>query len=255
MPSYRYSLAFTAYASASRALSHTPSYTGPTFDLLSSVFSLMLDEDVWSYWSQPGDCAPFFLSPYCEGHGASMCGLDELWHGEDATRCPDPVYFGNIMYSGHLAHVGALVRLFAPDPVAADEVLEFDFGGATYTLSSLLERLTAQAVSSRDAFGGGITCEPGNVYPSCQSHLQAALRLWDALDGAVDDEHDEVRRNWQEYLFKGEPSNSPRYAPASTHVTMKHLPLASHPPPPLPRQPGSRLGHPFSLHSFGRAFV
>eukprot|EP00518_Triparma_eleuthera_P023114 CAMPEP_0197564768 /NCGR_PEP_ID=MMETSP1320-20131121/30949_1 /TAXON_ID=91990 /ORGANISM="Bolidomonas sp., Strain RCC2347" /LENGTH=174 /DNA_ID=CAMNT_0043126701 /DNA_START=63 /DNA_END=584 /DNA_ORIENTATION=- len=94
MPSLRYSLAFTAYAVAARTLQHTPSHTAPTFDLLSSVFKLMTNEDVWQYWGQKGDCAPFFLTTYCEDHNISMCDLNEMWYGADATRCGDPVYFG-----------------------------------------------------------------------------------------------------------------------------------------------------------------
>ena len=168
MPSYRYSLAFTGYAAAAKALTHTPSYTKPTFDVLSSIFKLMVREEVYSYWVQKGDCAPFFLTTYCENHNTSMCDLNEQWHGKNAINCPDPVYFGNIMYSAHLAHIGALVRLFAPTPEAAEEVLKFTLGNTEYTLDSLLQRLVFQAEDQKGQLGGGITCEPANVYPSCQ---------------------------------------------------------------------------------------
>lgn len=201
MPSYRYSLAFTAYAAAARTHTHTPAHTGPTFNLLSTIFELMTREEVWSYWDQKGDCAPFFLTTYCENHNTSMCDLNAAWRGGDAIRCPDPVYYGNIMYSGHLAHVGALVRLFAPSPEAAEDVLTFTLGSAQYTLDRLLYRLETQALSQAETFGGGITCEPGNVYPSCQSHLQAALHLIDALDSTSDEKHTSIRQNWQHYLF------------------------------------------------------
>ncbi|GMI20622.1 hypothetical protein TeGR_g8869 [Tetraparma gracilis] len=202
MPSYRYSLAFSAYAAAARALTHHPAYTSSTFQLLSNIFTLLTDPDVWSFWSQSGDCAPFFLTPYCEKHQVSMCDLDAAWHGEDATRCPDPVFFGNIMYSGHLAHVGSLVRLFAPTPSAADEVLSFSLGETSYTLDSLLDRLRAQSNDSIDTLGGGITCEPANVYPSCQSHSQAALRLSAVLDdGNTTESQTRLRQAWQQYLL------------------------------------------------------
>jgi hypothetical protein len=206
MSSYRYSLAFTAYSLAARTLTHTPAYTGPTFSLLSTIFELLLDPTVHSYWSQKGDCAPLFLTTYCEEHDTSMCDLNILWHGADAIQCPDPVYFGNIMYSAHLAHVGALVKLFAPSPAAASQVLDnFFINNTPYSFDSLLDRLRYQAISQADVLGGGITCEPGNVYPSCQSHLHAALRLVDAIDGAATDDSGgsaKIRQTWQNYLFE-----------------------------------------------------
>jgi len=200
MPSYRYSLAFTAYAIAAKTITHTPAHTGPTFALLSSIFKLMTRPEVHSYWSQKGDCAPFFLTAYCEQHNVSMCDLNTAWHGASASHCPDPVFFGNIMYSAHLAHVGALVKLFAPSPAAATLVLgEFSLGGTTYSYETLLDRLRYQAIDQKDTLGGGITCEPGNIYPSCQSHLHAALHLVDALDGHSDDAA--IIDTWRTYLL------------------------------------------------------
>ncbi|GMI01405.1 hypothetical protein TrST_g11536 [Triparma strigata] len=201
MPSYRYSLAFTGYAAAAKAITHTPMHTKPTFDLLSTIFNLMVREEVYSYWGQKGDCAPFFLTTYCEKYNTSMCDLDEAWHGKDATRCPDPVYFGNIMYSGHLAHIGALVHLFARTPDEAEEALKFKVGTTDYTLDSLVSRLVFQAEGQRDVLGGGITCEPANVYPSCQSHLHASLRLLATEDSAKESRFSAIRKNWQEYLL------------------------------------------------------
>ncbi|GMH82178.1 hypothetical protein TL16_g09170 [Triparma laevis f. inornata] len=201
MPSYRYSLAFTGHAAAAKALTHTPSYTKPTFDLLSSIFKLIVREEVYSYWVQKGDCAPFFLTTYCENHNTSMCDLNEQWHGKNAINCPDPVYFGNIMYSAHLAHIGTLVRLFAPTPEAAEEVLKFTLGNTEYTLDSLLQRLVLQAEDQKGQLGGGITCELANVYPSCQSHLHASLRLLSTLDSSNENRYSAIRKTWQDYLL------------------------------------------------------
>ena len=196
MTSYRYSLAFSAYATAAKTLTHLPAYTRPAFEVVSAAFRALTEERVWSYWNKKGDCAPFFLTPYCEKHQTSMCDLNEVWHGKDSIKCPDPAWFGNIMFSAHLAHVGGLVRLLAPSDQAAAAVLDsFTLGGTDYSYDLLLDRLKFQMSSQADILGGGITCEPANVYPSCQSHAHAALALAGGLDDA------DLTSNWQRYLL------------------------------------------------------
>ncbi|GMH65150.1 hypothetical protein TrLO_g5221 [Triparma laevis f. longispina] len=175
MPSYRYSLAFTGHAAAAKALTHTPSYTKPTFDLLSSIFKLIVREEVYSYWVQKGDCAPFFLTTYCENHNTSMCDLNEQWHGKKRYK---------------------LSR-----SCAAEEVLKFTLGNTEYTLDSLLQRLVLQAEDQKGQLGGGITCELANVYPSCQSHLHASLRLLSTLDSSNENRYSAIRKTWQDYLL------------------------------------------------------
>ena len=102
MTSYRYSLAFSAYARAMMSFVHTPAYSSPVVDMLATTLKLFVDARVYSYWGQQGDCAPvswtllnpssthgiqlnftstqaiscptpqFFLTSYCEEHGVSM---------------------------------------------------------------------------------------------------------------------------------------------------------------------------------------
>lgn len=39
------------------------------------------------------------------------------------------------------------------------------------------------ACCATEAIGSGVTCEPGSLFPPCQNHLHAALRLHSALRG------------------------------------------------------------------------
>ena len=223
MTSYRYSLAFSAYALGLLSFVHTPAYVQPVANSLKTILELVVDERVWSYFGQKGDCAPFFLTTYCEEHDVSMCDLNQLWHADQDLRCGPPadaVYFGNIMFSAHLAQVATFYELFAQQAGGVVETVSFNIAGSEYSLDDLMRRLEVQALENAEELGGGITCEPANMYPSCQSHLFASLRLYNALrssgiggvgqgegegarsvvdDGARSMPHSSV---WQNYLLR-----------------------------------------------------
>ena len=184
MTSYRYSLSFSAYALGLLSFVHTPAYSSPVAESLKTILELVVDERVWSYFGQKGDCAPFFLTTYCEEHDVSMCDLNQLWHADQDLRCGPPadaVYFGNIMFSAHLAQMATFYELFAQQAGGVVEPVSFNIAGYVYSLNDLVKRLEVQALENAEELGGGITCEPANMYPSCQSHLFASLQLYKAL--------------------------------------------------------------------------
>ena len=90
----------------------------------------------------------------------------------------DPVGTANIMYSAHLAHIGLLYEALSGDDSLS--TTGWSFGPHHYTLDRLVGALSALA-QSNDAAGFGATCEPGSVFPSCNGHLHAALRLHAAV--------------------------------------------------------------------------
>lgn len=100
------------------------------------------------------------------------------------TRCPDPVYNANIMYSGHLAQVGALYELFSVDSSLSTVGWDFSHNDqdivAHYNLPDLLGRLQEQ---ERESKTGGFSCEPSMVYLPCNTHAFAAQRLYDSKHG------------------------------------------------------------------------
>lgn len=198
---HRYSLAFSAYARATMSFVHTPAYSAPVADMLKTVLKLFVDERVWAYWGQQGDCAPFFLTSYCEENGVSMCDLNQLWHADEDLQCGPPadaVFFGrppthlfllfstnltpppslpyphptpnlnanhtpgNIMYSAHLAQIAVLYQAFARQ-AGYSELLTFEIAGNDYSLDDLMARIMLQAAENADELGGGITCEPANM--------------------------------------------------------------------------------------------
>jgi len=71
-------------------------------------------------------------------------------------------------------------------------------GDLEYPVSKIMDVLSRQATVNVET-GGGITCEPGNVYPSCQGHHFASYRLHDALSGSTD--FPAYRDAWRQWLI------------------------------------------------------
>jgi hypothetical protein len=121
---------------------------------------------------------------FCANHETSMCTVVNFMYHHGAG-CPDPVREANIMYSAHLAQMGLLYQLHSGDTSLSAEGWRFQGGhprvDLNYTLPTLMAVLAGQSATSR--IGGGITCEPGSVYPSCNNHVYASFRLHDAMNG------------------------------------------------------------------------
>lgn len=102
----RYALSFTGLAQMLQAVQHTPAYTETAEHAMLLTTSRFQDESVWHYWSDPDQCAPSWNQNLCDQYNASMCELDMyLWNPENTApglACPDPIGFGNIMFSAHV---------------------------------------------------------------------------------------------------------------------------------------------------------
>ena len=199
--SVRYQVAFSAYAVAELTAAHTPAFPGLASSILRDAFARLVHPTSWGYWDTPGACG----SPWtevCAATNLSMCELNPLGHRSD--WCPDPVKYQNVMYSGHLAHVGALYELFSGEHSLTSEGWAFDGppntrrgrGPIRYTLPKLFEAIHAQTKWSTT---GGFACEPTVVYLVCNQHTYTAARLYDALHQTAG-RYSSERRKWLDYL-------------------------------------------------------
>lgn len=188
MDSLRYSLAFLAYATSGMTYEHTPAYREVASSVLNHLFQRMVQPIVWSYWSQNSLCGKPWKS-FCAKHKTSMCTINNMGYMRGAD-CPDPVKEANIMYSAHLSQMGLLFELHSHDTtlsthgwdfVKLDPATKNHTSSFRYNLPGLMEVLEGQSNMSK--VGGGITCEPGSVFPSCNNHVYISFRLSDAMHG------------------------------------------------------------------------
>lgn len=178
MTSVRYGLAHMGYAVAALIHARTPAYTAPATRILRAIFARLIEPRVWSFWNHKGRCgAPFHWQ--CLVKNLSMADIQaDNYRWQPSAAPGDPVGTANIMYSAHLAHIGLLYEALSGDDSLS--TTGWSFGPHHYTLDRLVGALSALA-QSNDAAGFGATCEPGSVFPSCNGHLHAALRLHAAV--------------------------------------------------------------------------
>eukprot|EP00929_Paragymnodinium_shiwhaense_P049134 TRINITY_DN24800_c0_g3_i1.p1 TRINITY_DN24800_c0_g3~~TRINITY_DN24800_c0_g3_i1.p1 ORF type:complete len:544 (-),score=55.23 TRINITY_DN24800_c0_g3_i1:37-1668(-) len=194
--SARYPLAFAAYAVASASFEHTPAARSGPAKMLHNIFTRLNDYRVWAYWSMKRSCAQPWTAA-CKLLDKSMCDIAAKWYEKDPT-CPDPLTRANVMLSGHVAQVGSLFEAFGDDRLSTEGwMLQHGNWSQRFTLPSLFKALGEQAVETQ-AMGGGITCEPGMVYPSCNSHVHSAYRLYDAVRHTR--EHENLTLAWKHFL-------------------------------------------------------
>lgn len=195
--SARYPLSFTAYALASVAYEHIPAARAGPAKMLRNIFTRLAAPRIWKYWTEGSSCGQPWTIP-CALTNASMCTLNKHLFQSD-TECPDPMSRANIMYSGHVAHVGTLYEHFAEDPALSTKGWTLQDGDWSkhFTLPSLFEAFDKQAAETT-AIGGGITCEPGMVYTACNSHHQSAYKLYDAIHN--DSNHSNAIEAWRTFL-------------------------------------------------------
>lgn len=201
----RYNVAFSAYAAAELAAAHTPAFPALAATILKDAFARLVHPDSWSYWDIPGKCG-FPWSGLCEKANISMCEMNpELKH---SSWCPDPVRYQNVMYSGHLAHVGALYEAISGDTSLSTKGWEFygppnerrGVGPIPYTMKKLLDAIHGQMKWSKS---GGFACEPTVVYLVCNQHTYTASRLYDAITGPPSPgqpPYSSEKRKWLKYL-------------------------------------------------------
>lgn len=171
LTSIRYHLAFMGYAAAALA-SKTPAYRDVYAKILDDIIRRMLDKKVWEF-------------------------VKRYWSGKDFF--PDPVYFENIMYSGHLAQLMTLYEHVSGDYKYSKEGFDFVWDEKTkihYTLPKLLDRLYAQMDEDEH---GGIPCEPKTVFVYCNNHQQNSFAVYDKIHGT---KYCRITPKWNEWMKK-----------------------------------------------------
>ena len=128
-------------------------------------------------------------------YNISMCEISEIiGYG----KCPDPIFWDNVMYSGHLAQIMTLYETFSNDFSLStkgwvfyeNKYKKLNKRPSKYTLKKLIKILTFQKkISPISAF----SCEPTIVYTVCNQHPVIASLLYDSLHNTS-------------YFKKGEPS-------------------------------------------------
>ena len=112
-----------------------------------------------------------------------MCDITEIL---GKGLCPDPVYWGNVMYSGHVAQIMTLYETFSNDYSLSNYGWSFynqDYKNkklppSNYTLPSLIDRIALQKkLSLISAF----PCEPTIIYTACNQHATLASLLYDGI--------------------------------------------------------------------------
>ncbi len=149
----RYPLAFAGYASFLLG-ARTPAYTDLAGRQLRNIIERMLEWQVWSYVEVYWADEPFF---------------------------PDPIYPGNVMYSGHLLQLMGMYQLLTGDDRYATEGVDFIWKDGTiihYTLHDIALRMHELMCAHRS---GGITCEPDLIFVYCNNHSSVGLLIYDTL--------------------------------------------------------------------------
>jgi Linalool dehydratase/isomerase len=171
--SYRYQLAWMAYALGIAHFHRLPGAPGAFKNAYVNLMRKMLRYDVWGYWEHTSKSSSF-LDP-------SLVELRQGWR--------DPVVKENIMYSGHVhAMAGLFGVLFDDDRYERAGGLTFEFNplfasGAdrfVYDLSSLDDVIYWQMVENGFL---GIACEPNMVFLVCNQFPMLGFRFHDIRKG------------------------------------------------------------------------
>ncbi|MGO8744528.1 MAG: hypothetical protein ACLQNE_00935 [Thermoguttaceae bacterium] len=169
--SLRYQLAFAGYGCAAMD-AKTPAYRELAEKQLRDLCERMIDLRVWSYVTHYWDY----------GNGP-----------------PDPCLHENVMYTGHLTQLMCLYELLTGDKRYSESGWDFvwrDGRKVHYNLRQAVERLHVQSEKSAS---GGICCEPGLVFATCNSHSAASFLLFDLLHGT---RYADVNKKWFSWMSK-----------------------------------------------------
>ena len=180
--SLRYQLAFAGYGCAALA-AKTPAYRELVQGQLGELCERMLDVRVWAY-------------------------VPHYWiYGDDP---PDPCRYENVMYTGHLTQLMCLYELLTGDRRYTETGWDFvwrDGRQTHYDLRRAIERLHVQSQQSPQ---GGICCEPGLVFATCNAHSAASFVLFDLLHGTG---YAEANTKWFDWMSKNFRNPNP-FSPA-----------------------------------------
>lgn len=167
----RYQLTYSCYALSASQLTRTPAFTGYLAEAQANMIRKMCDRRVWDYWATEQ------LVGYLR------------WN-------PDPMVFGNIMYTGFFAGMLAFYEAINDDrgfdddgslPLVWDRRLRYDYG-----FTKIVEAIERNMRNSKQTM---YPCEPHLVYPMCNAIALAGMRGYDRLHGTdyTDDLIDKVR--------------------------------------------------------------
>ncbi|WP_174292141.1 hypothetical protein [Sphingomonas bacterium] len=190
--SYRFQLAFMAYALALAHVHRAPNAPGAFRATFDRLIGKLLHPDVWLYWrnvSQGGHALNAHLRPQ----------LGEEWN---------PVVRDNIMYSAYVQSLTLLYSvLFGDDRYDRPESIAFEhasfFWGDgpkrfAYDQHSLNDLLYWKMVESGYL---GIACEPNCVFQICNQPAILGFRMHDVLTGEAraDEVIEGYQRTWAEF--------------------------------------------------------
>lgn len=177
----RYQLTYSCYAMSVSQLTRTPAFTGYLAEAQANMIRKMCDKRVWGYWATEQ------LVGYLR------------WN-------PDPMVFGNIMYTGFFAGMLAFYETMNDDrgfdddgslPLVWNRRLRYDYG-----FTKIVEAIERNMRNSDQTM---YPCEPHLVYPMCNAIAIAGMRGYDRLHGTdyTDDLADKVRETLlSRYLTK-----------------------------------------------------
>ncbi len=175
---FRYQLAFAGYGCAAMA-GKTPAYRELAAKQLRDLCERMIDVRVWDY-----------ATHYWKYGGGP----------------PDPCLYENVMYTGHLTQLMCLYELMTGDSRYSDTGWDFvwrDGRKVHYTLRQAIERLHVQSEKNPS---GGICCEPGQIFATCNSHSAASFVLFDLLHGT---RYADVNAKWFAWMSKNFRNRTP----------------------------------------------
>ena len=152
--SVRYPLAFIGYSVAAMVYK-TPIYRELAVNMLDNIIQRFIEPHQYMY-------------------------IERYWSREPTF--PDPVAKANIMYSAHLAQLIALFESISGNYKYTNDGWSFNWFGSQlhYDTRKLNDAILKQIDEQRT---GGVECEPGSIFITCNNHQRIAFTLYDAIHG------------------------------------------------------------------------
>ena len=175
----RYQISYAGYALAMAQYTRTPAFAGYHAEAQGNLIRKMCDKRVWGYWA----------TERLAGYGR--------WN-------PDPMVFGNIMYTGFFAAMLAFYETLNDDrqfddngslPLVWSDSRRYDYG---FTAIATAIRRNMRA-SKHTLY----PCEPHLIYPMCNTIAIAGLEGYDRLHGTdfTEDLTEKIRRSFTRYGY------------------------------------------------------
>ncbi|UJR20078.1 hypothetical protein I4U23_023210 [Adineta vaga] len=175
LDSIRYPLAHIGYTAAALAY-RTPNYRELALNILNDTIKRMLTIQVWGY-------------------------IDQYW--KKTSTFPDPVYYENIMYSGHLLQLITLYESISGDFIYDTQGFDFIWNKDGQSVTKIHYTTTQLAYviyrQMNEESSAGVSCEPGWVYTICQNHPHLGLKLYDIVRNSTTT-FSQISSKWKDFL-------------------------------------------------------